>query len=331
MKRVGKVIVWILLGLLGLVGAIWLFAPREPANLRATFDPRKFGEGVQVYFESVESAFDDITPGVEKRVVWAEGFRERKTPFSVVYLHGFSATSEEIRPVPDRIAEALGANLVFTRLTGHGRSDAAMGEATVADWMVDAAEALAAGRAVGDRVIVISTSTGGTLAAAAALDSELSRDVAAMIFVSPNFGVNSALAGVLTLPGIRFWGPVLLGKWREFTPRNDRQAIYWTTLHPSVAVVPMAALVKAVVALDFSAATVPALFRFSDDDKVVNPARTRKVAESWGGPATVQTVALGPEDDAYAHVIAGDIVSPGQTEAAVTGMLDWLADLGIRR
>lgn len=115
--------------------ALWLFGPREKVDLTADFDPRKFGEGVQVYFESVESGFDDITPGVEKRVIWQDGFKEQRTPVSILYVHGFSATSEEIRPVPDRLADALGANLVYTRLTGHGRGGDAMAEATVNDWM----------------------------------------------------------------------------------------------------------------------------------------------------------------------------------------------------
>ena len=44
-----------------------------------------------------------------------------------------------------------------------------MAEATASGWMQDMAEGLAAARAVGDKVMVISTSTGGTLAAAAAL------------------------------------------------------------------------------------------------------------------------------------------------------------------
>jgi len=33
------------------------------------------------------------------------------------------------------------------------------------------------------------------------------------------------------------------------------------------------------------------------------------------------------DDDQYSHLIAGDIVSPGQNDAAVRTILDWIAGL----
>lgn len=309
---------------------LWMFLPREPADLRTKFDPRKFGEGVQVYFESIESRFDDITPGVEKRVEWADGGYERRTPYSIVYIHGFSATSEEIRPVPDKIADALGANLVYTRLAGHGRSGAAMSDASVAAWMLDVAEALAAGRAVGEKVIVISTSTGGTLAAAAALDADLSEDIAGMIFVSPNFAVNDPMAFMLGWPGLRVWAPWLIGEERAFEPRTDSHAKYWTHRYPTEALAPMGALLKEVQALDFSGVDLPALFWFSENDTVVSPDATEDMMRRWGGDVSVERVSVGPSDDPNSHVVAGDILSPEQTERTVEGMLSWLAEQGVK-
>ncbi len=329
MQRFGWILGRLLLGLVLVGGLIYLFGPRESVDLHPRFDARKFGEGVQVYFESTEAAYDDIVPGVEKRVIWQEGFHERRTPYSVLYIHGFSASSEEIRPVPDRIADALGANLVYTRLQGHGRDGDAMAEATASGWMQDAAEGLAAARAVGDRVIVISTSTGGTLAAAAALDADLSEGVVAMIFVSPNFGVNMAAAWAPTLPWARDWLPLLMGSERDVSSADPEKNKYWTTVYPWEAVVPMSVLVETVYALDFSGTRVPALFWFSEDDQVVRPDRTHDVAAAWGGPKTVELVTMGAGDDPSSHVVAGRLMSPGQTEAAVSGMLSWLSDQGI--
>ncbi len=329
MRRFGWILGRVLISLIVVGGLVYWFGPREEVNLTPRFDPRKFGEGVQVYFESTESAFDDIVPGVEKRVIWQEGAKEQRTPYSVLYIHGFSATSEEIRPVPDRVADALGANLVYTRLQGHGRGSAAMTEGTASGWMEDTAEALAAARAVGEQVLVISTSTGGTLAAAAALDPELSEGVAAMVFVSPNFGVNTVAAWVPTLPWARHWLPSLLGGERDVSSPDPDKNLYWTTRYSWEAIVPMSALVAEVFALDFAGAQIPALFWFSMDDQVVRPDLTQEVAENWGGPSKEQLVTMGPEDDPSSHVVAGDLMSPGQTGPMTEGILEWLKEQGI--
>ena len=329
MRRLGWVLGRVLLACLVIGVLIYWFGPREHVDLNTSFDARKFGEGVQVYFESTEAAFDDIVPGVEKRVIWQEGFKEQRSPLSVLYVHGFSASSEEIRPVPDRVAEALGANLIYTRLQGHGRDSSAMAEATASGWMRDMAEGLAAARVMGDRVIVIATSTGATLAVAAALNPELSEGVAAMVMVSPNFGVNTAGAWIPTLPWARKWLPVLMGAERDVSGPDPEKNKYWTVVYPWEAVVPMSVLVSEVYSLDFSKALVPTLFWFSDDDQVVRPDLTHKVAEAWGASATVHLVTMGPGDDPASHVVAGRLMSPGQTEAAVTGILEWLQEQGI--
>ena len=69
------------------------------------------------------------------------------------------------------------------RLAGHGRSGAAMAEPLAGDWIEDMAEAMAIGRRLGDRVVVIATSTGGTLAAIAATDPVLSEGLAGVVLV----------------------------------------------------------------------------------------------------------------------------------------------------
>lgn len=305
-----------------LIAGIALFGPREEVDLSTSFDPAAFGGDLDAYFAAEEARFDDITPGTEKRVIWA-GEAGAQTPVSVLYIHGFSATSEEIRPVPDMLAEALGANLIFTRLAGHGRPGAAMAEPTAADWMADTAEALAAARIAGEQVIVVSTSTGGTLIAAAGLREDLMENVAGAIFVSPNFALNNPAAALLTMPAVRWWGPIVAGAERSFETVNEGHAKYWTNRYPTVATLPMAALVKHVDQLNLAAATTPALFMFSESDGVVSPQKTRETAGEWGGPTELFIAELGEGDDPWNHVIAGDILSPGMTETAAQAMIEW--------
>ncbi len=324
MKWIAKMLGYVLLGLVLIVAALWLFGPYEDATLESA-GIRVTGD-LDTYFMGVEAVFDDITPGVEKRVIWADSPGAR-TEWAILYVHGFSATSQEIRPVPDLLADALGANLIYTRLQGHGRSGDAMATGTVQGWVTDLDEGLQAARIAGRKVLVLSTSTGGTLVAALSQDKNMMRDVAGLIFVSPNFGLNNPVARLLSWPAARYWLPPLAGAQRSFEARNDDHAMYWSTSYPSVSVMPMAALIDAVNAQDHSGQTLPALFMFSADDQVVRPDITAQVAQAWGGPSTVINPVMGPGDDVQSHVIAGDILSPGQTQAAYQAMLDWVRGL----
>lgn len=326
MRTFGKWLGRLLLVLVVLGGAVWVFGPREDTTMDFSFDPADFGADLDAYFAAQEAQFDDITPGTEKRILWADT-PGASTPISLVYLHGFSASAQEMRPVPSRLADALGANLVFTRLTGHGSSGMALAQATPADWARDTAEAIHAARAIGDRVVILSLSTGGTLAAAAAMQPDLMEQVAGIVFVSPNFALNTDVEPLLTWPAARYWLPLLAGQNRDWEAANDEQKIYWTTSYPSVAVLPMAAMVKEVAAADYSGVDIPALFYLSPDDQVVRADISAQIADAWGGEVQLHTPTLTDDDDAFSHNVVGEILSPNQTEPALAVMLPWIKAL----
>jgi len=302
-----------------LVLVVWLL-PRERIELS--------GNAVQfddpaAYLVEREAGHDDIRPGAEARIVWA-GETGAVTDLAVLYLHGFSASAEEIRPVPDDVATALGANLVFARLQGHGRTGAAMAEPRAGDWITDTALFLDLARAVGERVLVIGTSTGGTLAAWAMTDPDMARDVAGVVFVSPNFALADPMARLLELPYARRWVPLLAGVERSFEPLNAGQAAHWTTAYPTEAVVTLGTLLRETRARDLASATQPALVLFSDADRVVSAAATRAAFARWAGVVTLSPVApTGAGVDPSAHVLAGDIRSPALTGQMTAAILDW--------
>ncbi|MEL6208934.1 MAG: alpha/beta fold hydrolase [Pseudomonadota bacterium] len=329
MRRLLLSLGWLVVG--GLIAVILALnlGPREAVDRQIAFDPSDLPDdpaGLDAYLSTAEAQVADLRPAAARRIHWA-GAPGSVTDLSIVYLHGFSASSEEIRPVPDRLAEALRANLHFARLTGHGRNGPAMAEATAGDWIEDTAEALEIGRRIGRKVIVIGTSTGGTLAALVGHDETLREGVAGIVFVSPNFAVNRAGAALLTLPWARIWLPRLLGETSRFEPRNEGHAAHWTHEYPVVSVVPMAALVDHVRKLDHAQAAVPALFVYSEHDAVVSPAATGSVLAAWGAPKGVALRVMGSGDDPNSHVIAGDILSPGQTDETVALILDWARGL----
>lgn len=304
-------IVYLLIALVILGGVVWFAGPREPADTTVSFDADMIGEDVAAWLAESESRFDDIEPGLEKEIVWAYPASRARTPLAIIYVHGFSASKGEIRPLPDMVAAELGANLFYTRLTGHGRSGAAMAEATVNAWVNDFAEAVAIGRRIGERVVVIATSTGGGLSAWAATQPDLMDDVAAMVLVSPNFGPRSFWSFLLAGPWARQLVGLFLPEERGFTPSSDIQARYWTESYPSQALLPMATMTALAAAAPVENARVPALFVFSEGDRVVRPEMTQAIAARWG--AAHDIVVVDNAEDANQHVIAGDAYSPGTT------------------
>ncbi|MER8491459.1 lysophospholipase [Mesorhizobium australicum] len=318
----GRRIVLAVLGLIAILALTFLLGPRVPVDTTIRFDPSAIGDDPQAYVAKVEAAIPGIRDGLEKEIVWADPMVHAKTPLSIVYIHGFSASKGEIRPLPDDVADQLDANLFYTRLTGHGQDGAAMTQGSVNAWINDYEEALAIGRAIGDKVIVISTSTGGSLAAWAATQPRASEGVAAIAFISPNFGVKASGAEILTMPWGKQIAELVAGKERSFAPRNALHEKFWTTRYPIAATMPMQALTDLAYGAPVEKATIPALFIFSDIDKVVRPDRTREIAARWGAPH--ELVPIESTGDPDNHVIAGDALSPSTTGFLAQRIAVWI-------
>jgi alpha-beta hydrolase superfamily lysophospholipase len=303
------------------LAAIYLAGPRVEADTTIRFDPSTIGANVDAWLAEREAAVPGIRPGLEKEIIWAREPGER-TPLAIIYIHGFSASKGELRPLPDLVAGKLGANLFYTRLTGHGRDGKAMAEASVNAWINDLAEAVAVGRRIGDRLVVMAMSTGGGLVTWAAANTDLLDDAAGIILFSPNYGVQAAGSGLLTGP----WGlqiaKLAVGAERGFEPQNELQAELWTTRYPTEALLPMAKITEMAASAPVETIKVPALFLFSDRDSVVRPDRTREIAARWGAPAAMHIV----EDsaDPSQHAVAGDAYSPGTTEAIAAVVTAWI-------
>ncbi len=279
---------------------------------------------IEADLAAAEAAVPALRPGCHKRVIWA-GDPAVKTPVALLYIHGFSASPEETRPLPDLVAAPLGANIHFTRLTGHGQDGPAMGRATFADWQRDVAEAIEIALTIGDEIILMGCSTGCTLATLALVAGLEAR---AVIHISPNFGLRNRLAQVvMDMPGVAHWGHLVAGRTRSFEPISAAHQAYWTTEYPIEAVHPMAEAVRAVRKADLSRVGTPAYFAYCADDQVVHPTNTRDVIDRWGGPVQPDLLVQGPEDDKMGHVMAGDVFSPGQTKPLAGRISAWLETL----
>ncbi len=167
----------------------------DPTAIQVPTDP----DGLEKYVAANE-AQHKLKPDNEARIVWADSTR-KKTPYSVVYIHGFSASQGEGDPVHRQFAKTFGCNLYLARMADHGvdTTDALL-NFSADRWWKSSKEALAIGKAIGDRVIVMSTSTGGTMALI--LAATYPDDVFALINMSPNVELRNPLAWIANNP----WG-----------------------------------------------------------------------------------------------------------------------------
>ncbi len=249
-----------------------------------------------------ESEHVDIVPGAQKTISW---FSEpgRRTALSIVYLHGFSATHKELSPMTEQLAKRLGANVFYSRLTGHGRSDDAMAEATPDAWQKDAREAYEVGATIGERVLLIGTSTGGTLSTWLSAQPFADK-VLANILISPNFAIKSGGAWLLKNP-IGLWlAKKLSGEYRGFEPLNEFHAMYWTERYPMDALVPMLELLDIVDELDKSQIRSPQMLIYSPNDHVIDVEKALETAKEFSS-ADVSIVPFTTSTDPAQHVLVG--------------------------
>lgn len=274
--------------------------------------------------EQAESKYSDIVQGAQKHIAWHQDVG-KKTAISVVYLHGFSATNKELSPMTEMLAEQLNANVFYTRLKGHGRSDDAMLEANIDDWKADAKQAYEIGRLIGDKVIIIGTSTGGTLSTwLMAQDFVNEENIVANILISPNYALKRSGTWILKSSiGMRLV-KLISGDYRGFKPQNDFHAKYWTERYPIEAIVPMLNLLDEIDQMDKSKITVPHLLVYSPNDKVIDVNKALETVAEMVSAKVVKSPFLSSTDPSQ-HVLVGKAsTAKGDYQSQVDEMLSLL-------
>lgn len=181
--------------------------------------------------ELLEKYVDDqeakhkLKPGNAAHIVWNDS-TQQKTEYAVVYLHGFSASQMEGDPVHRRFATEFGCNLYLARLADHGidTTETLLLYTPERAWE-SAKEALAIGLQLGHKVILMSTSTGGTLALK--LAAEFPDDVYALINMSPNIALRNSAAFLANNHwGLQIARWVVGGKYNN-TGSNEEESKFW--------------------------------------------------------------------------------------------------------
>ena len=303
------------------IGAV-VYATTPGALVNAASVPA-LPDDIDAFIESSERLAAEsfpLIPDTRKRIVWRQpGVR---TDYAVVYLHGFSATRQETAPLAELVAEALGANLFEARLEGHGRAEMALHGVAAEDWIDDAVEALAIGSRLGDKIVVIGTSTGGTLALATS-GHESAADVSHLVLMSPNIRPRNEAARWATRPAGRLIARIVAGPTRSWTPHNKLQARFWTTSYPTDAAIEMMRLVDYVGTRLDTPLTADLLVLLSPHDEVVSPEATKAAFRRINAPRKEIrefVESLGPSS----HILAGDILAPDSTPRIVATIIEFI-------
>ena len=117
---------------------------------------------VQEYLDMRENKFPELHKDAKKKIIWRDKDKKNKSEYSLVFLHGGFATGRQQEETLVKIADKLNANLFISRLAGHGSGYLSTKELKAEDYLYDIAESVKIGKIIGEKVILMGFSAGGT-------------------------------------------------------------------------------------------------------------------------------------------------------------------------
>lgn len=188
-----------------------------------------------------EKNTDFIKEDNESRIIFADSLPE-KTEYVLLYIHGFSASPHEGFPLNENFAKRYHMNAYFPRLHEHGLETAHNLLDMTPDKLIESSkEALKVARQLGDKVILMSTSTGGTLSLILAADNP---DIAGIILYSPNIEMADDMTKVLTFPWGLQIGKLVQGDMINYPDDPPLVRKYWQSSYRVEAVAYLQSLVE---------------------------------------------------------------------------------------
>jgi pimeloyl-ACP methyl ester carboxylesterase len=309
-----KRLIWISFPFLLLAGIYFLGSqPETPAFSKDLPVVPSDSENLEKYVAARES-LHKLKPHNEAQIIWNDSTKT-KTPYSVLYLHGFSASQMEGDPVHRDFAKEFGCNLYLSRLADHGvDTTEALLYFTADRFWETAKEGLAIAKQLGNKVIILSTSTGSTVALKLAADYP--DDVHALINLSPNIAINNGAAFLLNNPwGLQIARQVMGGKYRvkDPDPNSEEHGRFWNNTYRLEAAVQLQELLEETMTPEtFKRVTQPCLTLYyykneSEQDPEVRVDAMLKMHQELGTPDDMKVAVAIP--DAGAHVIGSSLTS----------------------
>jgi len=311
MKKLIFRFVKVLLGLIVLIMVIYLLGPKTPIP-HLDLNPISANPNLielEKEINAEEKLHLNLRDDNEARIIWVNDTLKKKTPFSVVYLHGFSASQGEGAPMHKDFAKRYGCNLYLARLYGHGlNEEEAMLDWTPEKFIESAKRAIAIGEQLGEKVIVMGTSTGCT--AALLLASE-NPNIHSLINYSPNIDIANKDAWLLTQQwGLQLGRFVNGSNYNSWVPNEGTDNLVTHKYRLEAAIALKSLLDVGMTEENFNKVSQPLFmgYWYKDEkiqDKVVSVNRMLEMYEQLGTPETKKRkVAF---DDATNHVLASPL------------------------
>lgn len=290
---------------------IYFLGPKPPKPVLSESLPTVASiNNLDAYITTMEAPYK-IKPNNEAKIIWADSSKTQ-TDYAIVYLHGFSASQMEGAPVHQNIAKQFNCNLYLARLAEHGIDTTEDLVNLTADKYWESAKlAFAIGKQIGKKVILMSTSTGGTLALQLAATYP---EIAGLILYSPNIEVFNPAAPLLDNPwGLQIGRAVLKSNYVDIKYKDSAYPKYWNTHYRIEAVVALQNLLEATMKeTTFKKIHQPtlALYYYKDEsnqDNVVKVSAIQKMMQQIATPSNLKMEMAMPNTGN--HVIASPIVS----------------------
>ena len=210
------------------LGAIYLVGPKVETPVfsdKIPYVPTAL-DSLQPWIKSKEQALGNIRLDNESKIIFYDSIPQ-KTAYSVVYLHGFTASGKEGDPVHQMVANALEANLYIPRLYGHGlEEEEPMLNFNNEGFWESGKVALEVAKRLGEKVIILGTSHGGALGLVLAEDPQVS----ALALFGPNIKVYDPKSILLSKPwGLQISSLVKGGNYHYMQTDKEEKKKYWTT------------------------------------------------------------------------------------------------------
>lgn len=294
------------------------FVPTPMVNYKPNWSQFSL-EQLPQEIEKMEKNFPNLKKDCDKKI----GFigKPVQTPVSFVYIPGFTATRKEIFPVVESLAKQFSANYFLTRFPAHGEGPLDYKNITAQGFFDTAYEALEIGTLLGKKKVVVGTSTGGALAAAALAQGA---DIAATVLIAPAFAIYPTNSWLLSTRAGPVINSIVTDEYRKWTPGNPAMELYWNTSHHRDGLIALLQAIEYVRSLDFSKVDKPVLMLYTkNDDAVINDVLIAKFAQI---PNVHKRLVEIPSSH---HVLAGEFTSPETTEMVIKEIHDWLQTLDL--